>query len=77
MKPDYPDIDIAPFIDHALLTPAVMPEQVEHGVRRQTDFSLVCVYPAYVLQLNFRRQTEDLYGDWLSFWSDNISSEAV
>jgi len=49
MKPDYPDIDIAPFIDHALLTPAVMPEQrqwCEEADRFQ--FAAVCVYPAYV-----------------------------
>ena len=50
MKPDYPDIDIAPFIDHALLTPAAMPEQVEQWCEEadRFQFAAVCVYPAYV-----------------------------
>ncbi|NEP36494.1 MAG: 2-deoxyribose-5-phosphate aldolase, partial [Moorea sp. SIO3B2] len=29
MDIDYPDIDIAPIIDHALLIPTATPEQVE------------------------------------------------
>jgi len=29
MAADYPDIDIAPLIDHTLLTPTATPEQVE------------------------------------------------
>ncbi len=56
MAADYPDIDIAPFIDHALLTPTATPEQVEqwceeadpqlpqsrlsNGVKKQIDFIL-------------------------------------
>lgn len=50
MKADYPEIDIAPFIDHALLNPTATLEQVqqwcEEAVRFQ--FAAVCVYPAYV-----------------------------
>ncbi len=50
MKPDYPDIDIAPFIDHALLTPTAMPGQVEQWCEEadRFQFAAVCVYPAYV-----------------------------
>ncbi|MEQ8960246.1 MAG: deoxyribose-phosphate aldolase, partial [Coleofasciculus sp. C2-GNP5-27] len=47
---DYPDIDIAPLIDHALLSPTATPEQVEKCCR-QADrfrFATVCVYPVYV-----------------------------
>ncbi|CBN56297.1 MULTISPECIES: deoxyribose-phosphate aldolase [Kamptonema] len=44
------DIDIAPFIDHALLNPAATPEQLtkccEEADRFQ--FATVCVYPFYV-----------------------------
>jgi len=49
VKSDYPEI--VP-IDHALLTPTAMPEQVQQWLMRQTDFSLrqVCVYPALIRQ---------------------------
>ncbi|WP_446361457.1 deoxyribose-phosphate aldolase [Coleofasciculus chthonoplastes] len=50
MAMDYPDIDIAPLIDHALLSPTATPEQVEKWCR-QADrfrFATVCVYPVYV-----------------------------
>jgi len=54
MKPDYPDIDIAPFIDHALLTPAVMPEQVEQWCEEADRFQLRrFAYILLTLQLNF------------------------
>jgi deoxyribose-phosphate aldolase len=49
---DYPEIDIAPFIDHALLTPTAMPEQVQQWCDEadRFQFAAVCVYPAYVRQ---------------------------
>jgi deoxyribose-phosphate aldolase len=52
MAADYPDIDIAPFIDHALLSPTATPEQVERwcGEADRFGFAAVCVYPAYVRQ---------------------------
>lgn len=59
MAADYPDIDIAPFIDHALLTPTATPEQVEQWCEQadRFNFASVCVYPAYVKQA-----TELLHG---------------
>lgn len=47
---DYIDIDIAPLIDHALLSPTATPEQVEKYCREadQFGFATVCVYPVYV-----------------------------
>lgn len=47
---DYPDIDIAPLIDHALLSPTATPEQVEKCCREadRFRFATVCVYPVYV-----------------------------
>lgn len=52
MAADYPEIDIAPFIDHALLTPTATPEQViqwcEEADRFQ--FAAVCVNPTNVRQ---------------------------
>lgn len=47
---DYIDIDIAPLIDHALLSPTATPEQVEKCCREadQFGFATVCVYPVYV-----------------------------
>ena len=47
---DYPDIDIAPFIDHALLTPTAMSEQVDKWCEEadRFQFAAVCVYPTYV-----------------------------
>lgn len=52
MAADYPDIEIAPFIDHALLTPTATPEQVEQWCEQadRFNFASVCVYPAYVKQ---------------------------
>jgi deoxyribose-phosphate aldolase len=50
MKADYPEIDIAPFIDHALLIPTATPQQVEQWCEEadRFQFAAVCVYPAYV-----------------------------
>lgn len=52
MDIDYPDIDIAPLIDHALLNPAATPEQVEKCCQEaeRFQFAAVCVYPVYVKQ---------------------------
>ncbi|MBD2436744.1 deoxyribose-phosphate aldolase [Nostoc sp. FACHB-110] len=52
MAADYPDIDIAPFIDHALLTPMATPEQVEQWCEQayRYNFASVCIYPTYVKQ---------------------------
>ena len=46
------DIDIAPFIDHALLNPTATPEQVDLWCEQadRFGFAAVCVYPAYVRQ---------------------------
>jgi len=59
MAADYPDIDIAPFIDHALLTPTATPEQVEQWCEEayRFNFAAVCLFPAYVKQA-----TELLHG---------------
>ena len=50
MNADYPEIDIAPFIDHALLNPTAIPEQVMQWCEEadRFQFAAVCVYPAYV-----------------------------
>jgi deoxyribose-phosphate aldolase len=52
MAKDYPDIDIAPLIDHALLNPDATPEQVEKWCQDadRFQFAAVCVYPIYVKQ---------------------------
>lgn len=52
MKADYPDIDIAPLIDHTLLTPTATSEQVEQWCEEadRFQFAAVCVYPIYVRQ---------------------------
>ncbi|MEH2309669.1 deoxyribose-phosphate aldolase [Nostoc sp.] len=52
MAADYPDIDIAPFIDHALLTPTATPEQVQQWCEEayRFNFAAVCLYPTYVKQ---------------------------
>ena len=44
------EIDIAPFIDHALLLPTATPEQVEKCCEEadRFQFAAVCVYPCYV-----------------------------
>ncbi|UBF28162.1 deoxyribose-phosphate aldolase [Kovacikia minuta CCNUW1] len=50
------DINLAPFIDHALLTPTATPEQVEQWCTDadRFQFATVCVQPAYVqLAANF------------------------
>lgn len=59
MTAHYPDIDIAPFIDHALLHPAATPAQVEQWCEEadRFHFAAVCVYPNYV-----RRAAELLHG---------------
>lgn len=59
MAADYPDIDIAPFIDHALLTPTATPEQVQQWCEEayRFNFAAVCLYPTYVKQA-----VELLYG---------------
>lgn len=50
MAADYPEIDIAPFIDHTLLNPTATPEQVEQWCQEadRFHFAAVCVHPAYV-----------------------------
>ena len=50
MAADYPDIDIAPFIDHTLLIPTATSEQVEQWCEEayRFNFAAVCVYPTYV-----------------------------
>lgn len=52
MAANQPDIDIAPFIDHALIDPTATPEQVENCCQQaeRFGFATVCVYPAYVRQ---------------------------
>ncbi|MGB3205537.1 MAG: deoxyribose-phosphate aldolase [Crinalium sp.] len=52
MATNLPDIDIAPFIDHALLNPTATPEQVEKWCADadRFQFAAVCVYPVYVRQ---------------------------
>ncbi|UIE38706.1 deoxyribose-phosphate aldolase [Leptodesmis sichuanensis] len=46
----HPDIDLAPFIDHALLVPTATPEQVERWCEEadRFNFAAVCVHPTYV-----------------------------
>jgi deoxyribose-phosphate aldolase len=58
MAADYPNIDIAPLIDHALLSPTATPEQVEQWCEQadRFHFAAVCLYPAYV-----KRAAELLY----------------
>ncbi|MEM7726310.1 MAG: deoxyribose-phosphate aldolase [Cyanobacteria bacterium P01_A01_bin.45] len=50
MAADYPDIDIAPYIEHSLLTPTATPEQVEQWCEEadRFNFATVCVSPIYV-----------------------------
>jgi deoxyribose-phosphate aldolase len=59
MAADYPDIDIAPFIDHALLYPTATSQHVEQWCEEADRFHLaaVCVYPIYV-----KRAAELLHG---------------
>jgi deoxyribose-phosphate aldolase len=52
MAADYPDIDIAPFIDHTLLIQTATSDRVQQWCE-QADrfrFAAVCVYPVYVRQ---------------------------
>lgn len=46
----HPEIDIAPFIDHALLNPLATPQQVEQWCEQAElfQFATVCVFPTYV-----------------------------
>lgn len=48
-----PEIDIAPFIDHALLSPTATPDQVERWCEEadRFGFAAVCVQPVYVQQV--------------------------
>ena len=50
MAADYPDIDIAPLIDHTLLNPLATPEQIENLCQEadRYQFAAVCIYPCYV-----------------------------
>ena len=50
MMTDYPDIDIAPLIDHTLLNPLATPEQIEKLCQEadRYQFAAVCIYPCYV-----------------------------
>ncbi len=50
MAADYREIDIAPFIDHSLLTPTATPEQVQQWCNEadRFQFAAVCVYPVHV-----------------------------
>jgi deoxyribose-phosphate aldolase len=52
MAADYPDIDIAPFIDHSLLIPTATPEQVEQWCEEayRFNFAAVCIHPCFVKQ---------------------------
>ncbi|MEH1799896.1 deoxyribose-phosphate aldolase [Nostoc sp.] len=52
MAADYPDIDIAPFIDHSLLIPTATPEQVEQWCEEayRFNFAAVCLFPSNVKQ---------------------------
>lgn len=52
MAADYPDIDIAPYIDHALLMPTATSEQVKQWCEEadRFGFATVCVYPVHVKQ---------------------------
>lgn len=52
MELDYPDIDIAQYIEHSLLHPTATPQQVTQwcSEAEQMNFITVCVAPAYVRQ---------------------------
>jgi deoxyribose-phosphate aldolase len=52
MAADYPNIDIAPFIDHSLLLPTATPEQVAQWCDEayRFNFATVCIQPCYVQQ---------------------------
>ncbi|NEO34208.1 MAG: deoxyribose-phosphate aldolase [Symploca sp. SIO3C6] len=59
MATDYPEIDIAPLIDHALLNPTATPEQLENCCQEaeRFKFATVCIHPVYV-----KTAAELLYG---------------
>ncbi|QZZ23040.1 deoxyribose-phosphate aldolase [Leptothermofonsia sichuanensis E412] len=50
MAEPHAEIDIAPFIDHALLAPTATPEQLEQWCADADHygFAAVCIHPAYV-----------------------------
>jgi deoxyribose-phosphate aldolase len=50
---DYPDIDLAPFIDHAVLHPTATPAEIEQACldADRLNFAAVCVQPCYVPQV--------------------------
>ncbi|MEA5571876.1 deoxyribose-phosphate aldolase [Calothrix sp. UHCC 0171] len=50
MAADYPDIDIAPFIDHTLLITTATSAHVEQWCEQadRFGFAAVCIYPTYV-----------------------------
>jgi deoxyribose-phosphate aldolase len=50
MAASHPEIDLAPFIDHALLTPTATIEQVRQYCEEadRYGFAAVCLYPVYV-----------------------------
>ncbi|MGQ4648403.1 deoxyribose-phosphate aldolase [Lyngbya aestuarii] len=52
MATDYPDIDIAPLIDHALLKSTATSEELQKCCQEaeRFQFATVCVYPAHVKQ---------------------------
>ncbi|MCD8485221.1 MAG: deoxyribose-phosphate aldolase [Desertifilum sp.] len=52
MAREYSDIDIAPYIDHALLHPSATPDLVSQWCEQadQLHFAAVCIAPAYVRQ---------------------------
>lgn len=52
MLESYSDIDLAPFIDHALLVPTATPEQVEQWCEAadRFNFAAVCLHPCHVKQ---------------------------
>ncbi|MBD2603034.1 deoxyribose-phosphate aldolase [Scytonema hofmannii FACHB-248] len=52
MAADYPDIDIAPYIDHALLMPTATSEHVKQWCEEadRFGFAAVCIYPVHVKQ---------------------------
>lgn len=52
MLDSYPEIDIAPFVDHALLLPTATPDQVEQWCEEadRFNFAAVCLHPCYVKQ---------------------------
>ncbi|NJL09331.1 MAG: deoxyribose-phosphate aldolase [Calothrix sp. SM1_7_51] len=59
MAADYPDIDIAPYIDHTLLWATATPDKIEQWCEEadRYHFAAVCVYPTSV-----RRAVELLHG---------------